>query len=250
MKLTDGAMTKAIGILKNIKNKTFILSYKVAFVVMDFQRQTNLRHLRQTIHEDFSVGSWSVLQQALFAKRRPCAKDWSLNMESSSYEWTRVCCRIWHTNRIIPVNKLQSIWSQGTEWSLQDPGYVPLLEPKYSKNWMHLLATLDLLTTRRTHITMFEEELQKVVSPINTITIVEPKAREKDDEGKTKLRSKPRVHVNMATLTEFDGVRLFCEFFLWSFLGARRKLWDFKELRGGLSTCMQTQSTLSRPGLR
>ena len=50
--------------------------------------------------------------------------------------------------------------------------YTPLAKPKYSHNWMHLLASMDLPTKRGTRLVKCESGLDSTVVPLRMINLV------------------------------------------------------------------------------
>ena len=50
--------------------------------------------------------------------------------------------------------------------------YASLPEPEYSHNWMHLLATIDLLEKRGTHMVKNESGLEGTIVPLRMINLV------------------------------------------------------------------------------
>ena len=50
--------------------------------------------------------------------------------------------------------------------------YAPLLEPEYSHNWMHLLATMDVPEKRGTCLVKNESDLESIVVRLYMIKLV------------------------------------------------------------------------------
>ena len=50
--------------------------------------------------------------------------------------------------------------------------YAPLLEPEYLHNWMHLLATIDVLEKVGTHMVKDKSGLESTVVPLRMINLV------------------------------------------------------------------------------
>ena len=65
VKLVDGATTRPEGLVKNLKVKTFGLTYKVWFVVMDFDNQSN---------------SYNIILGRLYMQMVGLIHDWLTNI--------------------------------------------------------------------------------------------------------------------------------------------------------------------------
>ena len=55
---------------------------------------------------------------------------------------------------------------------MDETWYASLLEPEYSHNWMHFLATINLLEKRGTHIVKGESGSEGMIVPLRMINLV------------------------------------------------------------------------------
>ena len=72
--------------------------------------------------------------------------------------------------RTTTVNQFEAANERILGGDVDETWYASLLEPKYSHNWMHLLATIDILEKRGTHMVKDESGSEGTVLPLRMIT--------------------------------------------------------------------------------
>ena len=146
VKLADGTSTRPVGVVKDLKVKTFGITYHIWFLVMDFKNP---------------IDSYDIILGRPFLRTAGVVHNWSSNTLylRKDTSMTKVDLTTWKsrplggnlfatesetTARTTTVNQFEAKNEKIVGGDADETWYASLLELEYSHNWMHLLATIDL----------------------------------------------------------------------------------------------------------